>query len=293
MAKFYSCRAAPQLSNQGRTILFLVAGRDGAYNILHLMLGAFHESRSGTQSLAVRDLSEATEVSMPSITGARASGSLKKPRDFEAFAEWLADRGRGVLRNGDYVLESVESSAFAQPFGLNPPPFRYFDFDEGGSVDWFFPASGQPGLAGGGVTEFQEALDAWNSEPVSNVNLELEGTTDSTAGFTVDGINNITVGDPNSEIPGTFTCGQGGGGVAGLGGGGMSAGTGIYRGQTYFQFGEVNIVIQDGVECLFSQVNGRSSAAELYAHELDTPWDWAIPVDNSGSVHRAPFKTKR
>src|SRR5687768_7443600 len=52
----------PRLQSGERALLFLEPAGDGAWRIVHLLLGAFREVAAGGHRLAVRDLAEAREI---------------------------------------------------------------------------------------------------------------------------------------------------------------------------------------------------------------------------------------
>src|SRR5687767_15096332 len=79
-----------------RALVFLEPRADGSFGVLQAMLGAFHEAESSGEAalrLAVRDLSEATEVARP---GQPAPGP-GAPRDFDRFVAWLAEDRKSVV----------------------------------------------------------------------------------------------------------------------------------------------------------------------------------------------------
>jgi Fibronectin type III domain len=129
-------------------------------------------------------------------------------------------------------------------------------------VGWRSLASGQPGLADGGVSEFQTALAAWDNDPNTNIKYRYDGTTASTAGFQgADGINAIIYGDPNNEVDGTFTCISpgNGSGILAVGGTWTNSASGVVP------IGEGDIVINDGVGCWFDT---PARAQQIFTHEL-------------------------
>jgi hypothetical protein len=79
---------APQFATGEQAILFLLPAPDGAYRILHLMLGAFHQRTLAGRTVALRDLSEAHEIGAASP----AAEGTDAVRDFDGFARWISDR---------------------------------------------------------------------------------------------------------------------------------------------------------------------------------------------------------
>ncbi len=266
---------APDLREGSRALLFLRERPDGVYGVLHLALGAFREVKVGNQALAVRDLSEATEVK---FQGGKLEHVKKDdlPRDLGRFADWVADRVNGVERQADYfVRPSAERlQAITDEFTLSQDPtsrrnIRWFTFDTGGSITFRANAAGQAGVPGGGFTELQRALQVWNDEPNTPVRYTYGGTTTASRGFTsFDSINAILFADPNAEIEGTFSCGTGG--VLAIGGPWFnSSSVATFRGTSFVRTQGADIVTNDGIECSLSgAANPSNTAAALFAHEL-------------------------
>jgi hypothetical protein len=248
----------PRFTLGERALVFLAPAEDGSHRVVQAVLGAFHDRESpGTgRRLAVRDLTEATEVALP---GRRPAGD-GSARDFDSFAGWLSDRASGRRRGPDYFVQ-----------GVSPPavPFtqlgngRWFEFDSGGSVPWRALQGGQAGMPGGGFAEFQDALVAWNAEPSTPINLAYAGTT-AASGAPCNGGNTIRWNDPQNEIPGSFSCATGG--VLAVGGYCFS-GTGVFNGMVFDRIVEGDIVIQDGAGCFLSG-NGNEDGEEVFGHEL-------------------------
>lgn len=267
---------APSFAPGERAILFL-EGRDGGhYRVLHLMQGAFREVRHEGRSLALRDLADVTEVS---VQGGRidsaAAAAGEQVRDFDAFAAWIAERAGGRLRAADYLVSTPSagegSQRVAAPFTLlrdaiDGTPLRWFAFDTGGSIEWRSSGAGQSGVPGGGVQEFRASLQIWNAESRTPIDYRYGGTTTATGGLAVDdGVNAIHFNDPNDELT---NLSPGCSGTIGLGGGSYFADPRTFRGQTYYEWGEADIVINNGLECFFGAGNASKLAEQLFTHEL-------------------------
>lgn len=263
---------APRFAPGERALLFLVPRTDGTFGILHLALGAFHRTaRAGVPPLALRDLSETHEVVLP---GTAPRPDRHRDRDYDAFADWLADRADGIVRAPDYLVERPAAAlqsvtgkfTLFDIAGLN---LRWFQFDNGGAVEWYAHRGGQPGISGGGFGELQQALRTWNNESKTPINLVYRGQTSATTGFEdFDDLNTVLQNDPNGEIDGTFFCGSGG--VLAIGGPWADVtDRGTFRGQQYIKIAGGDVIMNDGIECLlqFSSCPG-TNVAEIYAHEL-------------------------
>lgn len=266
---------APQFAAGERTILFLRPAKDGTYRILQLMLGAFHQRQLGGRAVALRDLSEAHEVG---AKGLIEDGGNDAVRDYEEFANWVADRAQGIPGQParDYILGQTkalgsvsDSFTFLVPGDNNP--IRWFAFDRGQSVEWKVGSSGQPGLGLDATIEsFRIALDTWNSDPATNVNYVFTGTTEAQNGLArSDDVNAIIFDDPfrddaDNEVPGNFDCSEGG--VIAVGGPFFFQSTRPFRGKRYHEAVEADITTNDGTECFFR--NNPKAAQEVFAHEL-------------------------
>jgi len=258
---------APAMAEGESALLFLVPGEDGTFRVLHLMLGAFHRRASQGRGLALRDLSEAQEV-RPDGVGA----ATDEVRDFDRFADWIADRAAGVVRDRDYLVSGSGQprsalDAFTFMTGDDDNAIRWFDFDEGRSISWRVNSGGQPGLGlDATVGAFNAALQAWNSDNDTNIRYSYAGTTSASAGFDhSDDVNAILFEDPGDESSeGAFECGSGG--VIAVGGPWFYDSTRAYEGKSYHAAAEADIVTNDGTSCFFQ--NNPRVAEEVFAHEL-------------------------
>ena len=259
---------APEFYEGETALLFLRPADDGTYRILHLMLGAFHRRHVGGRDVAVRDLTDAFEVGP---AGLEAKRDLI--RDFERFSDWSADRGEGLRRQGDYVLdvspEEIEQATgnFTHMESEEGTPIRWFKFDSGQSVSWKVHVGGQPGLGiENSIAAFQVALNAWTADAGSNIVYTYAGTTTAGAGLDHDdGTNSILFNDPRGdEADGTFSCGSGG--VIAVGGPFFFTSTRRFGGKSWHEAVEADIVTNDGTECFFQ--NNQRVAEEIFAHEL-------------------------
>ena len=258
---------APEMAAGESALLFLAPANDGTFRILHLMLGAFHREVVQGRSLALRDLSEAQEIRPDGIGPAQ-----DEVRDFDRFADWIADRAAGIVRERDYLVNGATGQprsaveAFTLMKGNDDFPIRWFEFDDGRSIAWRVHNGGQPGLGlDASVAAFNVALRAWNDDSGSNVRYTYAGTTTASAAFgRGDDVNTILFEDPgDASSEGSFDCGSGG--VLAVGGPWFYDSTRAYRGRSYHPAAEADIVTNDGASCFFA--NPRA-AEEVFAHEL-------------------------
>jgi Fibronectin type III domain/Matrixin len=257
---------APELSAGETLLLFLVADADGSYRPVHLAVGVFHQVAGAGpdgQPVAVRDLSEMEVVDG---RGGFTPGTVQV-RDYARFAEWLADRAGGQERAPDYQLEmpAADLRQVQEKFNyLGGLEQRWFEFDSGTAVHWTMYEAGQPGLADLGFNELQVAMQAWNTNPGTDIRYVYDGTSNFTAGFRhPDGHNTLLPGDPNDDLPGSFTCTSPGNGNGILGAGGTWFPT---NAASPIPIREADIVMQDGAGCWFNDDPAR--AEQVFAHEL-------------------------
>ena len=246
-----------------RVILFLTPGRDGAYQIMELMLGAFREIqvRDSSGTRAVRDLSGSEAVGDPQI---------EPSRDFGAFADWIAARANGRREAGAYDRPQAELAADGAPAEHRPytflgSPARWTQFDAGTSVPWVIRLGGSS-MVGGGVTGLQTALNAFTNEPSSNLVFTYAGTNNVSVGLaSTDGLNALLMNDPFEDIPGAFDCSAGG--ILARGGFYITGVNHTYKGSAHRTILEGNMVTQNNADCALTQQSGAFGAAVL-AHEL-------------------------
>ena len=258
---------APRFRPGERALLFLEPDRGGAYRPLHLFLGAFHEVEAGGRRLAVRDLSGASEVRVtPEGAPQALPPAPERPRDFDRFARWIADRAAGRPRPADYLTAGpAKFSVFADPKDhLN---LRWFVFDTGGAVEWRALETGQEGIADGGYAELQAALRVWNDEPGTPIDYRWAGTTAATAGLgRADGVNSVVFNDPAGFVP-PFNCATGG--ILAIGGPWYELAATLRDGKPFHRIPEADVVVNNGLACLFARsASPVRLAEELLAHEL-------------------------
>lgn len=272
---------APRFEPGQETVLFLRAGRNGAFRVLHLMLGAFYVVDHRGRELVLRNFAETHEVPHPEgSVDEEASARLRGPRQLDELAAWIADRDRGMEREPDYFLEMTpsESTALLDYFTLLGEDqgirFRWFRFDQGQSVPFHVSTRDQPGLSVEQVrTGVRRGLNAWNAVTGANINLALAGTTGATAGLRfADGVNSFLFDDPsgdsgNSEFDEPFSCSEGG--VLAIGGPRSNGIRSTFKGESFLHITEADIVTNKGIACFFDgSVDEVAAAAELFGHEV-------------------------
>jgi hypothetical protein len=261
---------APRFTEGERVLLFLGRHADGTYRILHLVLGAFHEAELAGHVVAYRDLSE-VDVLDDEETRQEEARSL---RDFDLFADWVADRARDVLRVPSYYVRIPGNTAnsLLPMFTLlenGGRHIRWFQFDTGGAVAWKIDPDPLAGFPGNTQDALRGALAAWTAESHTPVRLNFTGTSNATAGFeSFDNQNVLLFDDPNGDIETAFSCSNGG--TLAVGGPWYDPEvTGRFNGETYSRTQGADVVLNDGIACFFqASSNPQKILEELVGHEI-------------------------
>jgi hypothetical protein len=212
---------APAFRENQRAILFLTPRKDGTYGILHLMMGAFHGIENSGDLLAVRDFSEAKQMTFK-------GGEVPEfARSYERFSDWLSDRAQGLRREADY-FELTPAAEFTNDpqFVLIKPLRRFFEFDSGLDVDWVINKKKQ---LSGTKKIMKKSLKIWRDaqQPASlqtplqasaqvdlcnPIRYQFAGTSRAATGglSSFDNINALLWEDPMDVSPGPFDCQNGG-----------------------------------------------------------------------------------
>ncbi|MFW6198263.1 MAG: hypothetical protein ACOC5E_00420 [Acidobacteriota bacterium] len=264
---------APEFRVGESAILFLDRAAEG-WRVNHLMLGAFRTVDIDGRELAVRNLSEAVEVTWPEQEVSGQPLSIRRardPRDAGRFLAWVADRAAGLERAPDYFREPATDKlrSFTEQFTLFETSgslnIRWQEFDRGEQVEWYI-ARRQRGIGGGGKSQLLEAIEAWNR--IGSIDLAFAGRRNRQRNGLeqFDDFNVVLMEDPNDEIS-EFSCTSGG--TLALGGPWFGAGTHEKRGKRYATTAGADIVFADGLRCFFRASPDRKAVmAEIIAHEL-------------------------
>lgn len=267
-ARTHHVPGVARLVSGERAVLFLRARADGSYGLTHLNLGAFHEvTEKNASSTLVRELEGLSRLGASTPW---QSAINEMPRSAEAMRNWLISRHPesgltpGPLPPRDSSNHVTEK--FTLLGGGSGRGARWNAFDGGSNVPFHAHSTPQDGLPGGGATQFQQAIAAWNNDPNSNIRYVYGGLTNAGSSTrSADGINTIVFNDPANLVDGIFDCLQGG--ILAIGGYVTQGAIGSYRGASYDLISEADIVTNDNAGCFFAAKNG-SNAAEVFAHEL-------------------------
>ena len=279
---------APTFSEGERALLFLGRHADGSYRILHLVLGAFREARMAGHAVAYRDLSE-----VDVLDGAEAQASeTRKVRDFDRFADWIADRAANRLEVPNYYLFLPADSANSllpmfTLLGDNGRNSRWFEFDSGGQITWRIDPDPLAGFSGSPSDAFRNALGAWNAESHTPIKYNLAGTSGLVAGFDhFDSQNVLLFDDPNDDVEGNFSCSSGG--TLAIGGPWFDPNTtGRWNNETFIRIQGADIVFNNGISCFFQNSSNPTKAVEeLMGHETGHTLGLGHSSENPGESNQ-------
>jgi hypothetical protein len=255
----------PRFGIGERLFLFLTAGDDGTFRVVHLMLGAFRERVVGGQRVLLRDLSGAVAMEMP---GNPPLAQLLGPRDAEKFGRWVADAARGAEREADYFLADDEVRGVERvtaDFRLfkddrSGLSMRWFEFDVHADVDFYIANGGQPGFGESATASAaRAAIGAWNGARGTNIRYRYAGTTGNSS------LNVIEFNNAGNAIDSAFNCSSGG--VLAVGGPSYSR---FLReapnGTRFHPILNAGVILNKNIECFLTR--GANRLDQLLAHEL-------------------------
>jgi hypothetical protein len=288
---------APRMAREGRVLLFLDERDFGVFEPVELALGVFHELVVEEERYLDRDLSLAREVEARDSSELERRRAAHLPRTLERFLDWLEQRAAGAAVEADYfVTDPVERALAAEKFafitsstdvfpnGCGPSggyPARNFDFEGGRRMSFRAHQGGQPNAPGGGLSIIATAMNVWNRDSGSRIDLHYAGTTASTAPSTSsDRQNLILFEDPNGAIQGSYS---GGGGTLAQTITFFTCSTRAFANGQAHPIVEADIITQDGFSSYLAGGNASLDFEEIMGHELGHAIGLAHPCQRNCS----------
>ena len=274
----------PEFTQGEKVLVFLTQNADGSARVLHLYQGKFSiftDQDTGVE-MAYRNIPPAgvhvihKGEHLPNRTGQTSHES--EPLMDNGFypLETLKRQIQGSVVKMQRAQDGVASSI---PFATSAPvtgeivqvmkSFTYLSSTY--PARWFQPDSGLPvsikinsaNSPNGGPDAVRAALQAWSNINGSNFKYQ-DGGSSSAGGFTGDGINTASFGDPKNEIPDPVNCS----GVLAVGGYWRNSTTKVVGGKTYYQIVEGDLVFANGWEGCGFFFEKPLNMAEVATHEL-------------------------
>ena len=302
--RFTKIYGAPEYTEGERVLVFVRPENNGQYRTVDLFIGKFTEEHTiGGQRLWFRPDGEAEASLLDSNLNELAANNIQ--RDANGFDAFVAARvaGRAAVKNYGVENPAMKSGTRGGRFGgpqanftliSEPTIYRWRRFENNQSANWVAHGQ-QTGYSGGGVSELQTAMSAWNNAPQANIRYSYSGAASGQPGglTSPNGINEVMFNDPRNEIAGTFSPTEGGvigqGGFNGVtNGGAWTSPFGAdaqHVAGTYSSLAllEGNLTIQDGVSP--SAGLNSSRLAELIAHELGHTLGFGHSDDSSALMY--------
>ncbi|MFQ5745216.1 MAG: reprolysin-like metallopeptidase, partial [Acidobacteriota bacterium] len=176
-----------------------------------------------------------------------------------------------IERQPDYFVGPQEEalqnvvSEFTLIKASNNQPIRWFEFDSGGFITWFFNRR-QPGVPGGGKKQVKAALKTLSM--IGNIDYRFGGKKGAKGGLIgFDDVNVVLQNDPNDEVE-DFDC-NAGGVLAEASPWFNQFSTATKNGKTFIITAGADVVFNDGIKCFYkASPNAKKAHEEIVAHEL-------------------------
>lgn len=262
---------SPDFKVGQRVLLFLDTRVDGTLRIAQLFMGKYDVIDEPSGKTRVERNVDSASVN---VLGRQDGGDITNKATLSKFTRKI----KRVLR--DQTAEAAEYDAkyhgvpiveippeyFDEPGEVSPAytflgtGYRWFEPDTNQAVPYRVNSTGAP-IAGGGVTEINQALTAWTNVATSSLILQNAGVT-TQVGFRSDGVSAVSFNDPLDQMQDPVGCS----GVLAIGGvtrtGSLSRTIG---GQTFRQIAEGDVVFNRNMECFLGV---SANLAEVATHEF-------------------------
>jgi hypothetical protein len=260
---------SPDFEVGKRVLLFLNTKDDGTLRVAHLFMGKYgvvDDGLSGTTRVE-------RNIDGVNLLGAPKNGDITNTTSLSKFTKKIKkvlNQQAAVAAVYDAKYKDVPIVAIPaeyDPAGEITPQYTFI----GNGYRWFEPDTNQPVLyrvnstgapvAGGGVTEINQALAAWTNVQTSALVLQNAGST-TQLGFRADGVSTVSFNDPLGQMQDPVGCS----GILAIGGvtraGSQSR---IIGGQTFTQITEGDVVFNNNFACFLGV---STNLAEVTTHEI-------------------------
>lgn len=280
---------APEYKKGQRVLLFLDTAGDGTLRVAHLFQGNYNilEDKATGKPRVERKVDGTVnllgEAESPKITNrttlVRFTKKIKKVlrthRAEVARYEQKYAHSPIVDVPGDYTDDADAGDVTPQYAFLGN--FRWFEPDTGQPVIYRVNSAGAP-VAGGGVTEVNQAMAAWSNVLTTSLRIQNGGPT-TAAGFNRDGVSAISFDDPDGVISDPVGCG----GTLAIGGVSSAGGPStVIGGLSFSRIYEGDVVFNNNFGCFLGI---SANLAEVTAHELGHSLGFAHSTDRAALMY--------
>lgn len=265
---------APAYRIGQRVLLFLDTRFDGTLRIAHLFQGSYEVLQDPDGSVRV---SRNVQRGAVNLLGASEGPEITNSSTLRRFTKKVRSillkhagddaEAASMLPIVEIPAEYVDDPGDGQSSGNVSPEFVFFS----PGLRWVQPDSGQPvtyrvntnaaPIAGGGITEMNQALAAWSNVQTTALVLQNIGST-TAFGFQADGVTAISYNDPLDQMSDPVGCS----GTLAIGGASSVGGpTTTIGGQVFNRIYEGDVVFNRNFQCFLGI---SANLAEIATHEI-------------------------